>query len=67
MFLKSSLQTVNSLRTKRQQVTVHKGSAMLTDLKAAVARSSDTFLQAAVGLVSLIAMLVIGLNLPDLI
>ncbi len=40
---------------------------MLTDLKSAVERSSDTFLQDAVGLVSLIAMLVIGLKLPDLI
>ena len=40
---------------------------MMTDLKAAFARSSNTLLQDAAGLLSLIALLVIGLNLPDLI
>ena len=39
----------------------------MTDLKAAFARASNTLLQDAAGLLSLIAMLVIGLNLPDFI
>jgi hypothetical protein len=40
---------------------------MMTDLKSALARARSSLLQDAVGLLSLVAMLVIGLNLPDLI
>lgn len=40
---------------------------MMIELKAAVKRSSGTMLQDAAGLLSLIAMLLVGLNLTDLV
>lgn len=40
---------------------------MLNELKEVLARSQPTLLQDAAGLVSLIAMFVVGMNLTDLI
>ncbi|MGB5869313.1 MAG: hypothetical protein WA784_10805 [Albidovulum sp.] len=40
---------------------------MMTEIKSALAHAKGTLLQDAAGLMSLVAMLVIGLNLPDLI
>ncbi len=39
----------------------------MRDLKAAFVRSPDTMIEDAAGVLSLIAMLVVGLNLPNLI
>lgn len=39
----------------------------MRDLKAAFSRSHETMLIDAAGLASLIAMLIVGLHLPDLI
>ena len=40
---------------------------MLTDLKETFARCQPTLLQDAAGLLSLIAMFIVGMNLTDLI
>jgi hypothetical protein len=55
------------MRTKQQQQAKEREIAMMTDLKSAFARAKGSILQDAVGLLSLVAMLVVGLNLPDLI
>ncbi len=40
---------------------------MLQDIKAVLARSSDTMIEDAIGVVSLFSLLIVGLYLPGLI
>lgn len=40
---------------------------MLQDIKAVLARSSDTMIEDAVGVVSLFSLLIVGLYLPGLL
>lgn len=67
MFLISSLHIVIDMRTKTQHQANLKGIIMMTEIKSALVHAKGTLLQDAAGLMSLVAMLVIGLNLPDLI
>lgn len=63
-FLKSSLQGVPDMEHYRNKA---KEVAMIAELKAVAARSSDTLLEDAIGVVSLFALLLAGLFLPSLI
>lgn len=63
MFLFSSLQKVNKMRTKEQQIRRDKMTTLKT-LKSIATRSHDTLLQDAVGVAALIVMLVVSLHLP---
>lgn len=40
---------------------------MLQDIKAVLARSSDTMIEDAIGVVSLFSLLIVGLYLPGLL
>lgn len=54
------------MRTKQQRIDLQ-GVTEMRDLIAVFARTRVTLLQDAAGVLSLMALLVIGLNLPDLI
>ena len=64
MFLKSSLQTDVDMRTKWQLIQLE--VLMFTDLKDALKRSHSTMVADTAGLLSLIAMFVMGMNLTNL-
>ncbi|AVL51660.1 hypothetical protein CEP88_02925 [Roseobacter denitrificans] len=65
MFLKSSLQTVNKMRTNRQHT--RGGGKMFTQLKKIALQSQGTLVQDALGLSALVVMLIVALHLPTFI
>lgn len=66
MFYKSSLHSVNDMRTKWQQ-NIKGTQAMAEEIKSVIARSRDTIVADALGVAALMVMLVVGLALPGLI
>lgn len=68
MFLKSSLHTVNDMRTNRQQrEQTRRSPKMLNDIKNVYLRSGATILQDALGAAALVVMLAVGLYLPGMV
>ena len=67
MFLKSSLPTVNNMRTKGQLKDGDDQMTILRHLKEIAYRAEATLFQDAMGAAALGGMLVIGLHLPSLI
>lgn len=66
MFLFSSLQSINNMRTKRQQA-LEVPMTTLLQIKAIASRSHQTLVQDTVGVAALVVMLVVGLHLPTFI
>jgi hypothetical protein len=65
MFLKSSLQRVVNMRTKKQPEA--RRLLMFTELKSALSRTAPTLLANAAGVVALVTLLVVGLSLPGIV
>jgi hypothetical protein len=66
MFLKSSLQILEEVRTKRQQMQTNRSHPMLAQIKTVLRRSQATLIQDAMGGAALVVMLVASLHLPVL-
>jgi hypothetical protein len=67
MFLKSSLQDAENMRTNQQHETSTWRDQMKAALKSFLFRSSETLVQDAAGLASLVVLLVVGLHLPGIV
>jgi len=62
MFFESSLRIISDMRTKEQQMVE---VAMTRELKSALIRARGTLIGDAAGVMSLGAMLFVGLHLPS--